>query len=40
MKNLLKQVRGRKQVKDVVKGSLYLEKVNSKEFAIPILTTI
>ena len=42
MKKLLKQVRGQKQVrewkqvKDGVKGSLYVD--NSKEFAIPILT--
>ena len=47
MKKLLKQVRGQKQVrewkqvKDGAKGSLYVElKINSKEFAIPILTAI
>ena len=46
MKKLLKQVRGQKQVrewkqvKDGAKGSLYVcrIKINSKEFAIPILT--
>ena len=45
MKKLLKQVRGQKQVrewkqvKDGAKGSLLCRiKVNSKEFAIPILT--
>ena len=44
MKKLLKQARGQKQVrewkqvKDGAKGSLYVEKINSKEFAIPILT--
>ena len=44
MKKLLKQVRGQKQVsewkqiKDGAKGSLCRIKINSKEFAIPILT--